>query len=510
MVHDGSYQPDKAADVCSAALVILCTSTGKFGVATASERTSPEIASNFRAECIGGILAGLILLSVEGQGNMTRRPTVIGCDNLGVISHANKPPGALAENQPQADVIRALRAILSKSTSPFEYTHVLGHQDDNTPFEALPLLNQLNVMADTQAKLALEQSIRTNRFISSTWPFETVRVYKGRTKITASIRKSLEFAWGREIAKSLYIKRGITDSAGFEKIAFHSIGRAMDSFPRGFRVWVCKEVSHFAGTNRMLSKFDDKVSNVCPNCGNADESTRHITTCPDPGRTALFEESVFALARWLEDTHMNESLILGILDYLLGRGTQQLRALLQHNPSLAHYATDHDHLGWQNFLEGRIASSLLALQERYLKEAGSRLRIQSWSTSFIQHLLGITHKQWIYRNVSIHLKVKDGHTAIEHRDLLDEVRNMMQTEPSDLLQRHQHLLDQDWYKMGSCTTSDRLQWLEQMDSALAAKRSYGTVPVHAEQTASNRPSGVGLPPRQRSNLSKRQCNPRRM
>jgi hypothetical protein len=64
--------------------------------------------------------------------------------------------------------------------------------------------------------------------------------------------------------------------------------KVMRGFPEPFRVWITKHVSHFNGTNRMLSWFPAtetcaKVANKCPNCGCTDESTAHITRCCDEG-----------------------------------------------------------------------------------------------------------------------------------------------------------------------------------------------------------------------------------
>jgi hypothetical protein len=509
MVHDGTYQPGQAGDVCAAALVLFCTKTGRLGTATAAEKTSSKTASNFRAEAIGGILAGLILLATDTAGDTPTTPVIIGCDNTGVISHATQPPGPLPEKQPQADVIRALRTILSKTCVPFTYTHVYGHLDNTTPFERLPLLNQLNVLADSLAKSALGQALQTQQFINSKWPYEKVRAYKNKTKLTASFKQDLYFAWGKMVAQDLYISRGITDQDGFNKISFESVGYAMDSFPHGYRVWMCKHVSHFAGTNRMLSGIDDMVKNVCPSCGADNETTLHITTCPDPGRTALFTESVLNLVQWLEETHMDASLVLGILDYLLGRGHTTLQSLLRGNAAYAEYARDHDHLGWQNFLEGRITTSLLRLQERFLEEAGSRQSIRAWSTNLIHHLVGIVHKQWLYRNANIHLKVVEGRTTAEHREIMSEVRHMMAVDPLDLLPCHQHLLKQNWEMMGATSTSTRLVWLEQMDSALAAKRAHLTCSAQNKRSPATR-EAAGVHPQKQSNLSKRQTIPATM
>jgi hypothetical protein len=187
------------------------------------------------------------------------------------------------------------------------------------------------VIADNLAKTGMEDPIANKRYISSDWPLERVKVYKNSIKLTSSIKSQLVEEWGREIARELYIAHGITDKEGFDMIHFQSVGRTMAGFPQGFRVWVSKEVSHFAGTNRLLSAYDSSIENKCPCCGELDESTLHITQCLDPGRTAMFTESVLSLVYWLEDTHMDERLILGILDYLQARGRTPLSDLL-HGP----------------------------------------------------------------------------------------------------------------------------------------------------------------------------------
>lgn len=240
-------------------------------------------------------------------------------------------------------------------------------------------------------------------------------------------------------------------------IHFHSVGRGMAGFPQGFRVWVSKEVFHFAGKNRLLSTYDSSIENKCPCCGEPDESTLHIAQCLDPGCTVMFTESVLALVYWLEDTYMDKQLILGLLDYLQARGHTPLRHLLDEYPKFHEYAHNHDHLGWQIFLEGRVPGTLLPLQEECLQQSGSRRTITSWVAQFIQHLLSITHHQWLCRNARIYTKVKEGRTVSQHVDVMEEVSEMMLVDPSNLLPRHRHLLKQDWHALGAGSTSSRLQ-----------------------------------------------------
>lgn len=67
IVHNGSYMPGLDPSISSAALVILCSQTGKMGSFTVCERTHSATASNYRAEVIGGLLASHILCMLDSM-----------------------------------------------------------------------------------------------------------------------------------------------------------------------------------------------------------------------------------------------------------------------------------------------------------------------------------------------------------------------------------------------------------------------------------------------------------
>lgn len=48
---------------------------------------------------------------------------------------------------------------------------------------------------------------------------------------------------------------------------------------------------------------------------------------------------------------------------------------------------------------------------------------------------------------------------------------MMLTDPAELLPQHQRLLEGDFLKLGEGTTETRLHWLNEMESAIKAKRA---------------------------------------
>ena len=177
-------------------------------------------------------------------------------------------------------------------------------------------------------------------------------------------------------------------------------------------------------------------------------------------------------------------------------------------------AADIDRLGWDCMLEGRIPHSLVGLQQGYLIRNKSFWKIRTWSSHLIQHLLNITHRQWLYRNAKIHIRKLDGMTASEHHTVIELVKDMLLVDPTDLLPRHRILLERDYVALGEGSSVDRKLWLEQMNSALlAARTSNSTSTTESRPQSSHAHSALdkyktyrekaGILRTKRSNMAKR-------
>jgi hypothetical protein len=44
-----------------------------------------------------------------------------------------------------------------------------------------------------------------------------------------------------------------------------------------------------------------------------------------------------------------------------------------------------------------------------------------WARGLMTRLLQISHQKWLYRNTTVHLKIKDGCTVVHHKKLLNEI-----------------------------------------------------------------------------------------
>ena len=180
----------------------------------------------------------------------------------------------------------------------------------------------------------------------------------------------------------------------------------------------------------------------------------------------MFTQTTPELIDWTETAHGNTLLIEALDSYLKRRGERSMRSIVRTHPKLYNFACDHDYLRWDNFMEGRICKSLFQLQAQTLTAESSNWTIKSWSCQFIKRILNITHRQWLYQNARIHIRLSDGLTEPEHKNIIQLVHNLLHTDPNDLLPQHRHLLQQDFQQLGEGPSLDRQYWIKSMQSAL--------------------------------------------
>jgi hypothetical protein len=184
----------------------------------------------------------------------------------------------------------------------------------------------------------------------------------------------------------------------------------------------------------------------------------------------MFAESVKNLLEWM-NTHDGDSELAKLLQlYLSTRGEGSMTSLTKGKKHLASWAQEHDTLGWDNFLEGRICASFFDLQQRFLGRIQSKRKIKTWAINFIHQVLSITHQQWLYRNTRINIRQVEGKTNAEHLEIMQAVHERLKCDITELLPQHHHLLERDFTSLGEGSTIDRQYWIAQMDSALAAAK----------------------------------------
>lgn len=206
----------------------------------------------------------------------------------------------------------------------------------------------------------------------------------------------------------------------------------------------------------------------CPCCGHGFETPGHITRCPNPGQRELFQNTVDKLLDWMECTKCDLKLIECLEDYLLSFGKGSMSEIAKPYPHLHDKVQEHNILGWDNFLKGRIGSTIFCIQRKSLKRHKSKMHIKTWAITFIQQVLHITHQQWLFRNARVHIGLLEGKTTTKHHEIMTQVLEKLSTSPDDLLPQHRHLVEVDFAHLGKGTTLDWQYWLATLESAIQA------------------------------------------
>ncbi len=137
-------------------------------------------------------------------------------------------------------------------------------------------------------------------------------------------------------------------------------------------------------------------------------------------------------------------------------------------PEYLQLAEETDRLRWDSFLEGRITSLWIQVIKPQLRESTLFMKPMCWGKEFIEHLLAITHSQWIFRNSKVHLKKLDGLTEPEHETIFEKMEELMLTDKEQLLPAHRHYLEVDFGQLSEGPAAARQYWIANMESALSA------------------------------------------
>ena len=76
---------------------------------------------------------------------------------------------------------------------------------------------------------------------------------------------------------------------------------------------------------------------------------------------------------------MDRDLVEALANYLRSNGEGSLVSITSHLPQYRDLAMDHDTLGWDNFLEARVAKKLFILMNESLAASGSHMRLLTWA-----------------------------------------------------------------------------------------------------------------------------------
>ncbi len=357
IIHDGSYMKEISPNISSAATMIYCSIAKARCKCTWAETSTS--AGSYRGEILGGVMTQLILHAAAASYHGTILPVVVDFDNNGVVFHGNNSIRPLSSNQPQADLLRTFKNIVSSHIFQVQYKYITSHADDKKKWQYCSLKERINIKVDRLAKKTLKAGHCTGQYIESSFPNEQIWITLRGTKAIGPLRSELDDFWGRSTAKRFFHAKGIVSSSHFDSIWWSGYGRAISAYPKPFRTFITKQVSGWCGSNSKLSLWEETVNNRCSQCGYKKETSKHLTRCTDPGCLLQLQSSIETIMDILDSANVNPALSDMIETYLRNQGRRTMADCTQRASEFWHLAISIDNLGWDCFIEGRIPVSLI-------------------------------------------------------------------------------------------------------------------------------------------------------
>jgi hypothetical protein len=97
------------------------------------------------------------------------------------------------------------------------------------------------------------------------------------------------------------------------------------------------------------------------------------------------------------------------------------------------------------------------------------MSVEKWTSTLIALLLGITHRQWLYRNYIIHDPVFGTIATARKEDLLLEIECQCEQGDTGLLEENKYLAEVNLEEMASTSGKPQHYWLLAIHTARNAK-----------------------------------------
>ena len=120
----------------------------------------------------------------------------------------------------------------------------------------------------------------------------------------------------------------------------------------------------------------------------------HITRCQHPTRRKLLNQTAREISTWMIDSGVGMELADIVYRYLKGHSRVTMQSCLsQGQERFAKLAEDTDALGWDSFIEGRIAREWEKVATTEHRRMGSGFQEERWGAILVDKLLQLTHRQ---------------------------------------------------------------------------------------------------------------------
>jgi hypothetical protein len=249
------------------------------------------------------------------------------------------------EIQTTIDELKGINILITEK-------HVQGHQNKTTNIENLPNQEQLNVKANTEAKMAMSEHLRADTYTQL--PSIKAMLYQNGRPITSKEKEVMRNAYGK-----IGIQKYTTTKEQWKHNTYATIWwiahlRALRRLEMNDRIRIQKFINRILPTNKKLHQQDENHSSKCPSCNDI-ETNDHVSTCTNPRRAKIREAMFTAIEQNLSKNNTHPGIKECIIEGLRALITNDIHAIdaasLSQQPSaqMQTAIAEQNIIGWNNF-----------------------------------------------------------------------------------------------------------------------------------------------------------------
>jgi hypothetical protein len=331
---------------------------------------------------LSGILAIMIMVKhICSYHHISEGSVELACDGLSALNKAFSQVSILQLEDPNYDLIAAIKHQWHYSPLLWKIQHVKGHQDDHTAIQQLDRWGQLNVEMDLLAKAYIpfaKNQPRHYTILGEPWS-----IWVGGKKIVKDIAETLYEIAHVESVKQYWISKDRVTTDSFSEIHWDAMKKAMLQSPRSRCTFASKHTVGMCGAGKFMQRWKEWESPNCPRCGQFEDAA-HVWVCSGSNAGDIWEKSLRDLDEWMSSVNTDPDIQSAILHFL-----QSWRSDTTPTISLdSDIAQQQNTLGWQQFFEGWIPVCWEEAQQSYYSLIRSYRTGRRWIISLIKMLHG--------------------------------------------------------------------------------------------------------------------------
>ena len=153
------------------------------------------------------------------------------------------------------------------------------------------------------------------------------------------------------------------------------------------------------------------------------------------------------------------------------------------NTSLRQAAKSQDHIGWIEFMHGKVSVEIGAIQRFHCTASPCRMNGTDWMKHFVSHVIHISHSQWLYRNFTLHDNARGYLCLKERKNVLLEIEKLLDIDPANIPAESIFLLEMDYDRLYRSSFEKQSYWVVAMKAVYRAGHRTNDVMNRQQRSA---------------------------